>query len=53
MTNISQSDIGKEFGGRDHSTVIHSLDKVEKQMRSDPSFAEVVKEITTNINAKR
>ena len=53
MTNISQSDIGKEFGGRDHSTVIHSLDKVEKQMRSDPAFAEVVKEITTNINAKR
>lgn len=53
MTNISQSDIGKEFGGRDHATVIHSLNKVEKQMRSDPAFAEVVKEITTNINAKR
>ena len=53
MTNLSLSDIGKEFGGRDHTTVLHSLDKVEKQMRSDPAFAEVVKEITTNINAKR
>ena len=53
MTNLSQNDIGKEFGGRDHTTVIHSLEKVEKQMRSDPAFAEVVKEITTNINSKK
>lgn len=53
MTSLSLVDIGKAFGGRDHSTVLHSLDKVEKQMRSDPAFAEVVKEITTNINSKR
>ena len=53
MTNLSLSDIGKEFSGRDHATVLHSLDKVEKQMRSDPAFAEIVKEITTNINAKK
>ena len=51
MTNLSLNDIGKEFGDRDHTTVLHSLDKVEKQMRTDPAFAEVVKEI--NINAKR
>ena len=53
MTNLSQGDIGKEFGGRDHTTVLHSLDKVEKQMRSDPAFAEEVKAITTNINSKK
>jgi chromosomal replication initiator protein len=53
MTNIPLTDIGKKFGGRDHSTVLHSLENVEKKMRSDPSFAEVVKEITTNINSKR
>jgi len=53
MTNLSQNDIGKEFGGRDHTTVLHSLEKVEKQMSSDPAFAEVVKEITTNINSKK
>lgn len=52
MTNISLVDIGKRFGGRDHSTVLHSLESVEKKMSSDPAFAEVVKEITTNINAK-
>lgn len=53
MTNLSLVDIGKKFGGRDHSTVLHSLDNVEQKMRSDPAFAEVVKEITTNINSKR
>ena len=53
MTNLSLNDIGKAFGDRDHTTVLHSLDKVEKQMRSDPAFAEKVKEITTNINSKK
>ena len=53
MTNLSLKDIGKALGNRDHSTVMHSLEKVEAQMRSDPAFAETVKEITTNINAKQ
>lgn len=52
MTSISLKDIGREFDNRDHTTVLHSLDKVEKMMHSDPAFAETVKEITTNINAK-
>ena len=53
MTNLSLNDIGKEFGDRDHTTVLHSLDQVEKKMRSDPAYAEKVKEITTNINSKK
>ena len=53
MTSMSLMDIGKEFGDRDHSTILHSLDKVESTMRSDPAFAEKVKEITTNINSKK
>ena len=53
MSNLSLDDIGKEFGSRDHSTVLHSLKKVEKQMRDDPSFAETVKELTANVNARQ
>ena len=53
MSGMSLDDIGREFGDRDHSTILHSLKKVEKQMRSDPAFAEKVKEITTNINSKQ
>jgi len=47
------NDIGKEFSNRDHTTILHSLQKVEQQMQTDPAFAERVKEITTNINNKR
>ena len=53
MTNLSLDDIGKEFGNRDHTTVLYSIDKVEKQMKQDSSFAENVKELKTNINSKR
>ncbi len=33
-------EIGQAFGGRDHSTVIHSVDKVQKQMSRDRGFRE-------------
>jgi len=53
MTNISVVDIGKVFDNRDHSTVLYSIQQVEKKMKSNPAFAETVKEIKTNINSKR
>ena len=37
MTNLSLKDIGKSFGGRDHTTVLHSLDKVEAQIKKHVS----------------
>ena len=53
MTNLSLDDIGKQFDNRDHSTVIYSIQQVEKKMKKDAAFAETVKEIKTNINSKR
>lgn len=53
MTNLSTPDIGRAFNGRDHSTVLHSLEQVEKRLKTDAAFAETVKEITININAKK
>src|SRR5580765_1037370 len=35
-------EIGQAFGGRDHSTVIHSVDKVRRQMSRDRTFRERV-----------
>jgi chromosomal replication initiator protein len=35
---MSLARIGEMFGGRDHSTVIHSIRKVEEQMEQDPDF---------------
>lgn len=53
MTNLSLDDIGKQFDDRDHSTVLYSIQQVEKKMKKDPAFAETVKEIKTNINARQ
>jgi len=38
-------EIGKHFGGRDHSTVIHSIRKVERSMKEDEEFARIVREL--------
>lgn len=53
MTNLSLDDIGKQFDNRDHSTVLYSIKQVEKQMKKDAAFAETVKAIKTNINARK
>lgn len=52
LTNLSLSEIGAEFENRDHTTVMHSISKIEKSMYKDPAFAETVKAITTNINSR-
>ena len=53
MTNLSLDDIGKEFDNRDHSTVLYSIQQVEKKMKSDAAYAEMIKALKTNINAKK
>ena len=40
LTSRSLPEIGKKFGGRDHTTVMHAVKKVEELMASDHSFAE-------------
>jgi len=42
LLGASLVEIGKLFGGRDHSTVIHSVSKVELDLRSDEAFRERV-----------
>ncbi|HEX2092894.1 MAG TPA: chromosomal replication initiator protein DnaA, partial [Longimicrobiaceae bacterium] len=42
LFDLQLVEIGKLFGGRDHSTVIHSIAKVEEEMAADPEFRERV-----------
>ena len=49
ITELSLPKIGEEFGGRDHSTVIHAYDKIEKDMQEDPVFKIKVNDIIKKI----
>ncbi|MGH7476728.1 MAG: chromosomal replication initiator protein DnaA [Longimicrobiales bacterium] len=42
LLDLPLMDIGKLFGGRDHSTVIHSISKVEQDMQADNAFRSTV-----------
>ena len=52
MTNLSLKEIGKEFEGRDHTTVLHSIERIEDLSKNDPEKAEIIKDITANINIR-
>ncbi len=43
-------DIGKAFGGKDHTTVINSLDKVESLQNKDPQFKNDIDELVNQIH---
>jgi chromosomal replication initiator protein len=45
MFDLALVEIGKLFGGRDHSTVIHSIAKVEEDISADPAFRRRVEEL--------
>lgn len=49
MTNESFPRIGLEFGGRDHSTVIHACDKIEEDLKDNKQLQEIINEIKTKI----
>jgi chromosomal replication initiator protein len=38
LLDLSLVEIGRHFGGRDHSTVIHAVNKVEEDLRQDDAF---------------
>ena len=48
MTNLSTPDIGKEFN-RDHTTILHSINKVEGN--TDDTFKNILREVESNINS--
>ena len=45
LTKASYPEIGDKFGGKDHSTIIHSVKKIEKQMAGDAEFKGTVEDI--------
>ncbi len=46
ITTRSLPEIGRKFGGRDHTTVIHAIKTIEEIMVNDPSLAEDIELLT-------
>jgi chromosomal replication initiator protein len=49
LTKHSFPEIGREFGGKHHTTVIHSVDKIEALVLKDQNFHRVVSDIMDNL----
>ena len=45
LTDESFPRIGMEFGGRDHSTVMHSVDKITKEIKTNNQLAKIIEEL--------
>ena len=49
LLDATYDDIGREFGGRDHSTVMSSIANVEKKIKTDPLYLKALNEIEARI----
>jgi chromosomal replication initiator protein len=52
LTEYATTEIGQEFGGRDHSTVMHACEKIKNKMKADstlePTIQKLIKKIREN-----
>ncbi len=51
LTNATLNEIGSEFEGRNHATVLTSIRKIEDLIRTDPRMASTIRSISSNINS--
>jgi chromosomal replication initiator protein len=49
LTDESFPRIGMEFGGRDHTTVIHACDKIEKELKKNKEFKSTIEQLKTKL----
>lgn len=49
-TDLSLPKIGEEFGGKDHTTVLYSCDKIAQLKDTDPSMAQTLRQLSDRIN---
>ena len=49
IPGITTTEIGKEFGDRDHSTVVNAVNKIEEDMKVDPVFSDQIEDMITEM----
>ena len=53
MTDYSTTEIGYEFGGRDHTTVMHACQRIESLLQNDTSMDGVIQKLVRSVNEYR
>lgn len=51
LTDASLLEIGDKFGGKDHSTVLYSIKKVEEKISKEPAFKETIENLKSRIKS--
>jgi len=52
LTDLSLPKIGEEFGGRDHTTVIHAYEKISEGIKNDEGLENVINDLTKKLTQK-
>jgi chromosomal replication initiator protein len=52
LTDESLPAIGRRFGGRDHSTVVHAWKRTRERLLTDPSTREAIQQLYTRLRLK-
>src|SRR5438477_4186434 len=50
MTEASLPEIGRQFGGKHHTTVMHSIAKIDEQRRADKDLNRLINKLTETLN---
>jgi len=49
LTSLSFPEIGRHFGGKDHTTVIHACRQIEKRIQNDAAFKQLLDSVTRQL----
>lgn len=49
ITEYSTTEVGLEFGGRDHTTVMHGCQKIDERMKSDPTLESTIQNLIRQV----
>src|SRR6058998_1048002 len=50
LTHASLSEIGRAFGGKDHTTVLHAVDKIQTLLQEDPKLRKTIDGLVQSVN---
>jgi chromosomal replication initiator protein len=49
LTHASLAEIGRSFGGKDHTTVLHAVDKIQALIQEDPKLRKTIEGLIQGI----